>query len=97
METPLHAAVRHRMTENVITLCETGNADVNIADVFGDTPLHKAVKMEDWQLWLALLRSGGDPYKENSQGVTPMSLLKRECNQLRALIAKYRTHGTGEV
>ena len=97
METPLHAAVRHHMTENVITLCESGSADVNISDVFGESPLHKAVKFEDWHLWLALLRSGGDVYKENSQGVTPVSLLNRERNKLKSLVARYKAHGGENV
>ena len=97
METPLHTAVRHHMTENVITLCESGNADVNIGDIFGDSPLHKAVKLEDWHLWLALLRSGGDPYRENSQGVTPISLLTRESNNLKSLVIQYRVQRMDEV
>ena len=97
MESPLHKAVRHHMTDNVITLCETGLLDANIQDLFGETPIHKAVKLSDWNMWIALLKCGGDVYKENHLGVTPLTLLKREHNKLGPMISKYHKHRSTEV
>ncbi|MFE9580537.1 ankyrin repeat domain-containing protein [Nocardia sp. NPDC006044] len=99
--TPLMDAVLHGRREQRQLLLAAG-ADADIADNIGDTPLHLAGEIDDYDSIFDLLRAGADPTRKNRQqatfqrylAMTPSRLLaadaRRDREQLRTWL---RDHG----
>lgn len=79
--TALHFAAREGREELVRLLLAAG-ADVDAVDVFGDTPLWRAVMNAgtDPGTMTVLLRHGADPGRKNRAGISPLDLA-RESSQ----------------
>ena len=71
-ETALHKAVTLNMHENIRVLCRTKAINVNIQDVLGETPLHKACSNKELWLWQTLMKANGDVGVRDSYGQTPV-------------------------
>jgi ankyrin repeat protein len=57
-ETALHIAVERKLYTTMILLLEMG-ADVNAQDKYGNTPLHRAVKIQDASYLISILIENG--------------------------------------
>jgi len=64
----LIAAAAFRGTEAAITLVE-GGAEVKVADRRGNTPLHTAAQLGDFELVKKLLAKGADPNARNAKAL----------------------------
>jgi ankyrin repeat protein len=75
--TALHFAARERKAEIVHLLLEAG-AKVDAMDVFGNTPLWRAVSQASPSLPVVqdLLAHGADPFKKNKTGVSPADIAR---------------------
>lgn len=71
-DTVLDFAVRTRYVAAVEMLVEYG-ADPERLDKTGESPLHKAATMGDYEIVKIFLKKGVDPYLENKSGETPVS------------------------
>lgn len=78
-----------------------GGADPNLADPFGDTPLHVAAAINDFGHALDLLKAGANPTARNKHGdtfqrvfyVTPTKVLAAETiRQREAVLSWLREH-----
>ena len=84
----LHFAARDNKKDIVSTLLNY-NPDVDIVDIFGNTPLWRAVMSfkDDPTIISELLQSGADPSKVNTSGVSPCTLAETIGNpQLLSLL-----------
>jgi len=75
--TTLHFAARDLDPRLVRLLLDAG-AEVDAEDVFGNTPLWRAVRNvgTDAEAIQALLRHGADPRRKNRSGVSPLDLAR---------------------
>jgi ankyrin repeat protein len=75
--TALHFAARDHNEELVRLLLEAG-AEVDPEDVFGDTPLWRAVMTAgtDLAAMRVLLGHGADPGRKNRHGISPLDLAR---------------------
>ncbi|XP_023248441.1 ankyrin-1-like [Copidosoma floridanum] len=77
-DSDLHLAVRNSDTTMVLLLLEKG-ANVNVKNVFGDTPLHLAMRLRvrGWEkIPYLLIKSGADLHAQNFIDETPLRLAK---------------------
>lgn len=80
--TPLHfAVIRSRNVEPFVGLLIANNADVNLRNSYGDTPLHYLVKFnitssERDKVARMLIGAGADPLIKNSKGKTAIAFAK---------------------
>jgi len=79
--TPLHSAAQASAAAVAELLLEAGEA-VDVADAWGNTPLDRAMfsSRGDGALIRLLRVRGGDPYRENNHGVSPLSLARTIAN-----------------
>ncbi|XP_014227254.2 tankyrase-2-like [Trichogramma pretiosum] len=85
--TPMHVIGvtenAYDLAELFFNLCEGNNIVVHIdaRHKNGDTPLHMALKNNNWEIAELLLRRGADPNAANMEGCTPLHVLAwKECN-----------------
>lgn len=71
-DTVLDFAVRTRYVPAVKMLVEHG-ADPERLDRTGESPLHRAATMGDYEIVKTFLMKGADPYLQNQSGETPVS------------------------
>lgn len=57
-------------------LLEAGSTDFDTVSVFGNSPLHAAVELEDGDMVKALLGAGADPTVRNGSGLTSLDLAR---------------------
>jgi ankyrin repeat protein len=69
--TPLYQAICLNKINFVRILLADYNVDVNIADIFGSTPLHIAARREDQKLMQAIIDKKAILDNANDNGVTP--------------------------
>ncbi|MEE3003737.1 MAG: ankyrin repeat domain-containing protein [Pseudomonadota bacterium] len=80
--TPLHTAASKNNIEVVSSLLR-GNADVNLKDASGNTPLHyiccsKQIESDDYtEVLKKLLDAGANPYHENDKGESSIALSRK--------------------
>lgn len=74
--TPLHMALvrDNEQVEQIVWCLVQGEADVNIKDNAGSTPLHLAASMGNKNVLRMLLSGGGDPELEDQKGMTVYQL-----------------------
>ncbi|XP_046888097.1 poly [ADP-ribose] polymerase tankyrase-2-like isoform X2 [Hypomesus transpacificus] len=72
---PLHNACSYGHYE-VAELLVIHGAVVNVADLWKFTPLHEAAAKGKYEICKLLLQHGADPTKRNSDGNTPLDLVK---------------------
>ena len=58
-------------------LLDLEEADLNLADSFGDTAVHLACKHDQWKSLLFLIRRGADINTKNGKGETPLDVARR--------------------
>jgi ankyrin repeat protein len=95
METPLHKALRYNMLENAKFLLRAG-ADVNIADVTGETSMHCAArKLTDLSAWVDLINARGDITARNNAGWTVRRVAEEAKNSVaKSVLAQYEVDFT---
>lgn len=71
---PLHQAAETKNFEIVEILVNEGNADINLKDASGSTPLHKAVRSENLTMIQSLIALGADCNIQDNNGQTPLFL-----------------------
>jgi len=95
--TPLHCAAGSAYFDLVRLLLKY-NADPNLKNLDGDTPLHYAAGNQGFPTeacWTieALIQAGANPNLKNRAGQTPVDLAReRGTKQAVALLEKYTTH-----
>jgi len=72
----LNLAIFYNENPAVIQFLINQGADVNIPDIFNETPLHNAIKKEDLKNANLLLQHGADVRFKNDQGQTPLDLAR---------------------
>ena len=81
-ETPLHKAVRMRMTHNIQTLVR-GGAKLNVPDAAGDSPLHKAATLQEISSWKILMAGGHMvAHLPNNRGLNAFQLATKANNHI---------------
>lgn len=87
----LHFAARDQRSDLVAALIAAG-AQVDCLDIFGNTPLWRAVMNQDpnKEVILALLAAGADPLLKNKHGVSPLDTARNIGND--ALVTKLLEH-----
>jgi ankyrin repeat protein len=73
--TALHRVISYKLSdcsnvEKVLTLLIEAGADINAQDIFGQTPLHLAIRYSDLAMAELLLSKGADIRKTNNKGET---------------------------
>jgi uncharacterized protein len=71
-------------TEAVLMLLKAG-AKVNVLGDMSETPLHIAVKRQNFIAAEALLRAGADPEAVSEFGETPRTMVTKRAPKLRGL------------
>ncbi|HKJ30893.1 MAG TPA: ankyrin repeat domain-containing protein [Balneolales bacterium] len=74
---PIHSAVANRNADTAFALTElliSHNADVNVVQRGGWTPLHQAAAHGNRDLIILLLRNGADKKRKSDDGGTPLDL-----------------------
>jgi ankyrin repeat protein len=71
---PLHVAATFNAVRSVDFLMAHG-ADINATDSAGETPLHKAARRSNFDVYRAILKAGGDDSVRNLARETPKELL----------------------
>jgi ankyrin repeat protein/nucleoside phosphorylase len=84
---PVHTVVASRDTTALKRLL-SGEVDINVKGLGGQTPLHIAVAQNDLSSAELLLDHGADVTVTNSMGFTPLSLARRNYEMLQKLIDK---------
>ena len=76
--TALHFAAQAQDPEVLVMLIDAG-ARVDAQDVFGNTPLWRAVMspLPNMDVIKLLLRAGADPARRNNHGVSPIDLARK--------------------
>ena len=76
--TPLHFASRDHRADIALTLLDAG-ANIDATDIFGNTPLWRAVATfrGDLKTIDLLLQRGADPKKQNRRGVSAIDLASK--------------------
>lgn len=69
--TALHVAAHYKCVEAAVALLDRG-ADVDIKDVWDETPLHFAARVGHTEICVLLLQRGADVNAANAQGWTPL-------------------------
>jgi ankyrin repeat protein len=90
--TALHFAARD-LNEGLVRLLLDAGADVDAVDVFGNTPLWRAVGNAGTGLGAVgvLLRHGADPLRKNRRGTSPLDLARGAGrNDVVALLESFR-------
>ena len=58
-------------------LLDREEADMNLADSYGDTAVHEACRYDQWKSLLFLIRRGADINLKNGRGHTPLDVARR--------------------
>jgi ankyrin repeat protein len=66
--TPLHIAIEHGASEEIIQALIKGNYPLNRRNRFGETPLMVAVNKNAVEITAILLQNGSDPYIASNAG-----------------------------
>ena len=72
--TPLLKAARHNTDSSILELLLKNGAKTDIADEFGNTPLHHAAIRGSEIVAEFLLKLGADPYAKNKKNLVPYEL-----------------------
>jgi len=86
--TPLSLAIaepcRNRL-ERIVSLLLSANADVNIPNKDGNTPLHHAAMNQNLKILKLLLHGGGNLHLANRKGLTVWDLVQRRHEMKKAI------------
>jgi len=84
--TPLRRSVEMRFSPTIAALLSR-DVNINLADKFGDSPLHQAVRDGDGALATVLLDQGADTSILNNRGLRPLDVTRSQ--HLRELLLKH--------
>ncbi len=77
-KTALNLAVFYNAKPIIIQFLIANNADVNLPDVFNETPLHNAIRKEELIIARMLLQAGANKNLKNDTGETPIDLARSQ-------------------
>jgi len=75
-KTALNLATFYNAKPIIIQFFIANKADVNLPDLFNETPLHNAIRNEELVTARMLLQAGADKNFKNDTGETPMDLAR---------------------
>ena len=85
VQPPLSLAV-HWKYINIIELLIENNADINLKDGLGNTPLIDTIINGNYQITKILLKHKANPYIKSKNGQNSVTLLKRKHKQIQELL-----------